>query len=87
MRKIIASAAASLACVSAFAHGPGPAVRYRVEEVRPPASMLAPCVPGYRIYAQGTTINDLGVAAGNFNCYSQIDPATAASTFSGGPFV
>jgi uncharacterized membrane protein len=86
MRKIIVLATATLACTPAFAHGPEPGVRYRLEEVRPPASMLTSCLPGYRVYAQGATINDLGVTAANFNCYSQIDPATATSTYSGGPF-
>lgn len=87
MRKIIVLATATLACAPAFAHDPEPAVRYRLEEVRPPASLLTPCLPGYRVYTQGTIINDFGVAAGNFNCYSQIDPATATSTYSGGPIV
>ena len=36
---------------------------------------------------QGGAINDFGVAAGNFNCYTQIDPAAGTSTTSGGPFV
>jgi hypothetical protein len=85
--KIIVVAAATLACTSAFAHGPDRATRYRLEEVRPPAAMREPCVADYRIFMQGAGINDFGVVAGNFNCYSQIDPATGTSTFSGGPIV
>ena len=87
MRAIIVLATSVLVCAPAFAHGPEAPARYRLEEVRPPASLLTPCLPGYRVYAQGTVINDLGVAVGNFNCYSQIDPATVTSSFSGAPFV
>lgn len=58
-----------------------------MEEVPPPASLRAPCLADYRIFVQGASINDFGVAVGNFNCYSQIDHAAGTSTFSGGPFV
>jgi uncharacterized membrane protein len=86
MHKIVVAAAAALACASALAHGPERAARYRVEEVRPPASP-APCLAEYRNFMQGVTINDFGVAAGNFNCYSQIDPTAGTATTVGGPFV
>ncbi len=85
---IVAVAAASiLACAVASAHGPQRPTRYRVEEIKPPASLLAPCLPQYRTLAQPAIINDLGVVDGNFNCYSQLDPATGTSLQHGGGFV
>src|SRR5262245_61855448 len=81
------AAAFTLACTAALAHGPARAPRYGVQEVRPPATLVAPCLADYRNWAQGAAINDFGVVAGNFNCYSQFDPATGGSTWSGGPYV
>jgi hypothetical protein len=84
----IAAAAAAITLTSSIApaHGPDRAPRYRVEEVTPPASLVTPCVAGIRNFAQGA-INDFGVVGGNYNCYSQFDPATGLNTFTGGPFV
>lgn len=87
MRTTIAAAAAiTFACSSAFAHGPARAPRYRVEEIRPPASLLSSCMANYRNFASAR-INDLGVVAGNFTCTSQFDPSNGSSTFAGGPFL
>lgn len=89
MKTIFATAAAAtfLVCATASAHGPGRATRYRVEEVKPPASLFASCLAEFRNYAQGSTINDFGVVAGNLGCFSQVDPTTGQITTSGGPFV
>jgi hypothetical protein len=81
------AAAITLACTTALAHGPARAPRYSVQEIRPPDSLLAPCLADYRNWAQGAVINDLGVVAGTYNCYSEFDPATGSSTRSGGPYV
>src|SRR4051812_3256985 len=85
LRFAAAAAAITLACTSAFANGPARAPRYRVEEVRPPSTMLAPCLAGYRNWSQGM-INDFGVVGGNYNCFGQFDPVTGANAFIGGPF-
>jgi uncharacterized membrane protein len=87
MHRIIVSATATLACASAFAHGPERATRYRVEEVPPPASLAAPCLAEYRNWMQGATLNDFGAAAGTYNCYTQIDPAAGTAATAAGPFV
>jgi uncharacterized membrane protein len=88
MRKTSAAIAAAitLACTTALAHGPARAPRYSVQEIRPPAAMLAPCLANYRNSA-AARINDLGVVAGTFTCTAQFDPATGSSTLAGGPFV
>ena len=85
MKSILFAATATLACVSAFADGPG-RPRYRVEEVRPPSSLPAPCLSEYGNFVGGG-INDFGIVAGNYNCTSQVDPATGTYATVGGPFV
>ena len=85
MKRIFVAATAALACASAFADGPG-RPRYRVEEVRPPGSLPAPCLPQYGNFMQGV-INDLGIVAGNYNCHSQVDLAAGIAATVGGPFV
>jgi hypothetical protein len=86
MRTTIAAAAIFLVCSTALAHGPARAPRYRVEEIRPPASMLAPCLAGYRNVADAA-INDFGIVAGNYTCATRVDPAANVNASSGGPFV
>lgn len=80
-----AVAAITLACTTAFASGPARAPRYRIEEIRPPSTMVGSCLSGYRNWAQAV-INDFGVVGGNYNCFQQFDPATGANTYIGGPF-
>jgi hypothetical protein len=83
----IGLAATTFVGATALAHGPARLPRYSVEEIVPPASLLAPCLPDYRNFAQAAQVNDFGVVAGNFNCYSQFDTTTGSGIFSGGPFV
>ena len=82
--KIVLGAALALLASSALAHGPG---RYRVEEIRPPDSFMQGCLAGFRAYAVGSRINDFGVVAGNFSCYTQVDGPAGTATGNGGPFV
>jgi len=85
MKGFIVAATATLACTSAFADGQG-RPRYRVEEVRPPSSLPAPCLPQYGNF-MGGVINDFGIVAGNYNCTSQVDPSTGTAATVGGPYV
>src|SRR5687767_13388524 len=64
--------------IGAQAHGPAVS-RYRVNELAFPDSLRAGCLPDYQIGASIQDINDFAVVNGNFNCYTQADPAT--STF------
>lgn len=86
LRIAAATAAIMLFGTGALANGSGRAPRYRIEEITPPASIARHCLVGYRTFAQAV-INDFGVVAGNYNCYSQFDTTTGFGTFFGGPFV
>lgn len=85
--KIVLAAAFALLAQTALAHGPGRDSRYRIEEVQPPASLVQGCLDGYRVWAQGVSINDFGIVAGNYNCYTQVDGPAGVATTNGGPFL
>ncbi len=85
--KMIFAAAFALLAQTALAHGPGQDPRYRVEEVRPPASFSQGCLDGYRVFSQGVSVNDFGIVAGNFNCYTQVDGPAGVVKTNGGPFL
>ena len=90
---ILAATAAALFAQSAIAHGPG-LLRYQVNEILPPSSVRAGCLPELAQATLGASINDFGVVSANFSCYTQYDPngpfpssTTHYSTFVGAPWL
>src|SRR4051812_6884247 len=86
LRSAAAAAVITVTSSIAVATGADRAPRYRVEEVRPPSSLVTRCLAGYGNFVQGV-INDFSVVGGNFSCYSQPDTNTGLNTNVSGPFV
>jgi len=72
LRSLAALAAFSI-CTASFAATP--TTRYRVTQVPDLPTASAACLPGYAVRSFPAGINDLGIVAGNFRCYSAADPA------------
>jgi hypothetical protein len=77
--------------LGAQAHGNGRDVRYRVEEVEPPAVLLAACQPQLGILASAVEVNDTGIVVVNFACYTHPvatveDVNTAGDAFTWSPW-
>jgi hypothetical protein len=71
--RLLTALAASSICAASFAATPP--TRYRVAQVPDLPSASAACLPGYARRSLAVGINDLGIVAGNFRCYSAADPA------------
>ena len=71
---VLVASAALLGSVAVFAHGPGAAPRFQVDEIVPPAELLAPCLPGLYNTAISATVNDFGLVSANFGCQTQFNP-------------
>jgi hypothetical protein len=84
-------AALALGSQSAWAHGPAADPRYRVDEVRVPASNREDCLPEYSRNANAAAMNDFGVSVASFVCYTVVDPAAVfieqkSGLFAGSPW-
>ncbi|MEO8063369.1 MAG: hypothetical protein ABI821_11555 [Pseudomonadota bacterium] len=82
----------SLAALAAFSIGAAsfaatPTTRYRVAQVPDLPTASAACLPGYARRSFAAGINDLGVVAGNFRCYSAADPANNLFTSVFKPYI
>jgi len=82
-RAVAALAAFSICAISSAAPQ---SPRYRVSQVPDPPTASAACLPGYARRSTGVGINDLGIVAGNFRCYTAADPVTNAFTISNVPY-
>jgi hypothetical protein len=74
----VAGLAAFSLCSASFAAAP--TARYRVTQVPDVPSASTACLPGYARRSLAVGINDFGIVAGNFRCYSAADPANGLFT-------
>ena len=54
-----------------------PERRYRVDELVPPASIKADCLPGFAAGGGAVALNDFGIVQASFSCYTTVDPDTS----------
>jgi hypothetical protein len=87
MSTVAGALALALAAITAHAHGPGADARYRVDELRAPASTQQSCLPAYGSNHYSNSFNDLGVVLGAFDCVTAVDAGVPTYSQNAGPYL